>query len=107
MATVPMCGSVTYTTPWDAGQLGAAKPKRALLYHFYDIQAKHRQRFIYRTSFIDRRAEVADKKEAIEIICPKCKRTEILYITREDMPKCPDCDVRMVIRELLKEGKSF
>ena len=48
-----------------------------------------------------------EKKEAIEIACPKCKRTEILYITREDMPKCPDCDTPMVIREVLKEGKSY
>ena len=46
------------------------------------------------------------QKEAIEIICPKCKRTEIVYITKEEMPKCEDCMVRMVFRELLKEGKS-
>ena len=45
-------------------------------------------------------------KEAVEIICPKCKRTEIVYITKETMPKCEDCNVRMVFRELLKEGKS-
>ncbi len=50
---------------------------------------------------------MAEKKEAIEIVCPKCKWTEILYITREDMPKCPECNTRMVIRELLKEGKSY
>ena len=48
-----------------------------------------------------------DQKEAVEIVCPNCKRTEIVYITKEEMPKCEDCKVRMVIRELLKEGKSF
>ena len=47
-----------------------------------------------------------NQKEAIEIVCPKCKRTEIVYITKEDMPKCEDCNKRMVFRELLKEGKS-
>ncbi len=49
----------------------------------------------------------AHQKEAIEIVCPKCKRTEIVYITKEEMPKCEDCNVRMVFRELLKEGKSY
>ena len=48
-----------------------------------------------------------DQKEAVEIVCPNCKRTEIVYITKEEVPKCEDCKVRMVIRELLKEGKSF
>ena len=47
-----------------------------------------------------------DQKEAVEIICPNCKRTEIVYITGEQMPKCEECNIRMVFRELLKEGKS-
>ena len=48
-----------------------------------------------------------DQKEAVEIVCPNCKRTEIVYITKEDMTKCEDCSSPMVFRELLKEGKSF
>jgi hypothetical protein len=47
-----------------------------------------------------------DPKEAVEIICPHCKRTEIVYITKEEMPKCEDCSGRMFFRELLKKGKS-
>jgi len=47
------------------------------------------------------------KKEAIEVICPKCNRTEIVYIPKEDIPKCPNCGINMVIRELLTEGKSY
>jgi hypothetical protein len=47
------------------------------------------------------------EKEAIEVICPKCKRTEIIYLPEEEMPKCEHCKVRMVIRELLDEGKSY
>lgn len=47
------------------------------------------------------------KKEAIEVICPKCKRTEIIYLPDEEMPKCEHCNIRMVIRELLDEGKSY
>ena len=49
----------------------------------------------------------SDQKEAVEIVCPKCKRTEIVYITKEDMPTCEDCGVPMVFREILKEGKSY
>jgi len=45
--------------------------------------------------------------EMIEVICPKCQRTEIIKLAKEDMPTCPVCDVRMVIREVLKEGKSY
>jgi ribosomal protein S27E len=48
-----------------------------------------------------------DKKEPIEIKCPKCNRTEIIYLPIEDFPKCPDCKIEMVIKELLDEGKSY
>ena len=44
---------------------------------------------------------------AVELICLKCRRTEIFYVPAEEIPKCPDCDVRMVIREVLREGKSY
>jgi ribosomal protein S27E len=48
------------------------------------------------------------KKQAAEVACPRCHRTEIVYLPIEEMPKCPDCrDVRMVFRELLTEGKSY
>ena len=47
------------------------------------------------------------KDEPIEVKCPRCGRTEIIYLPDEDMPKCPDCDLRMVISELLDEGKSY
>lgn len=42
-----------------------------------------------------------------EVVCPSCRRTQIVYIPREQIPKCPDCDRRMVLRELLREGKSY
>ena len=45
--------------------------------------------------------------EAIEIVCPRCHRTEIVYIPEEPVPYCPDCKIRMVFRELMKEGKSY
>jgi hypothetical protein len=48
-----------------------------------------------------------EKKEAIEVFCPICKRTEIIYIPNEDIPNCPDCKIKMAIRELLTEGKSY
>jgi len=44
---------------------------------------------------------------AVELICLKCKRAEILYVPAEEIPKCPDCGVRMLIKEILREGKSY
>ncbi len=46
-------------------------------------------------------------KEAVEVACPKCHRTEIIYMPEQEIPKCPECDRRMVFRELLTEGKSY
>lgn len=48
-----------------------------------------------------------DKTEMIEVVCPKCQRTEIIQLVKEEMPTCTGCQVRMVIREVLKEGKSY
>ncbi len=45
------------------------------------------------------------RREAIEVICPKCNRTEIVYVPIEEIPKCSDCKTQMVIREILTEGK--
>ena len=47
-----------------------------------------------------------DKREPVEVKCPKCKRTQIVYIPKEEIPKCPDCKVQMNIEEILREGKS-
>ena len=44
---------------------------------------------------------------AVELICLKCRRTEILYVPAEEVPKCRDCNVRMTINEVLREGKSY
>lgn len=48
-----------------------------------------------------------ERQEAIEVKCPKCGRTEIIYVPKEEIPKCSVCNVSMVIRELLDEGKSY
>ena len=45
-----------------------------------------------------------DKMEAVEIVCPRCKHTEIRYLPEETIPKCPECNLQMVIKELLDEG---
>jgi ribosomal protein S27E len=47
------------------------------------------------------------KRDAVEVVCPKCKHTEIVYIQAEDIPRCPQCNIPMVIREILTEGKSY
>jgi len=48
-----------------------------------------------------------EKLEAIEVECPRCRNTQIVYIPKEEIPKCPQCNVQMVIRELLDEGKAY
>lgn len=48
-----------------------------------------------------------ERKEPIQVICPRCRLTEIIYLPCDDLPKCPDCNIPMVIAELLDEGKSY
>lgn len=48
-----------------------------------------------------------EKIQSAEIKCPRCHRTQIIYIGKEQIPKCPDCGTMMVISELLGEGKSY
>jgi ribosomal protein S27E len=48
-----------------------------------------------------------ERNEPVEVVCPKCRRTEIVYIPKEQTPNCPDCRTQMVFRELLCEGKSY
>ena len=48
------------------------------------------------------------KNEPIQLICPKCRYEMIVYLPLEDLPMCPECkETRMVIEELLDEGKSY
>jgi len=47
------------------------------------------------------------KKEPIEVVCPRCRYTEIIYLPIEDLPRCPQCNIQMSISELLDEGKSY
>ncbi|MDT8420746.1 MAG: hypothetical protein RQ754_09965 [Desulfuromonadales bacterium] len=47
------------------------------------------------------------KNEPIEIICLKCRYTEIVYLPIDDLPRCPRCNSPMSLSELLDEGKSY
>ena len=47
------------------------------------------------------------KKEPIQVVCLKCRYTQIVYFPLDDLPLCPECGTRMVIQELLDEGKSY
>ena len=47
-----------------------------------------------------------DKAEPVQLECPRCRYTLIVYIPIEQIPRCPKCDMPMIIRELLDEGKS-
>ena len=41
------------------------------------------------------------------MVCPRCKRTEIVYLPKEEVPNCPICKVEMVVKEVLTEGKAY
>ena len=45
--------------------------------------------------------------EALEVVCPRCRHTELVYSPKEEIPKCPACKIRMVVKEILTEGKSY
>ena len=49
---------------------------------------------------------MTERTEPVEVVCPTCQYTEIVYLPKEDIPKCPSCRTDMIIRELLREGKS-
>ncbi len=50
---------------------------------------------------------MAEPNQPVEVVCPTCRRTQIVYIPKEAVPTCPDCHVKMVLREVLREGKSY
>ncbi len=50
---------------------------------------------------------MGNKIQLIEVKCPKCQRTQIVRIPKEEIPICPDCKVQMIISEVLDEGKSY
>ncbi len=43
----------------------------------------------------------------LEVECPKCGYTEIIYAPQEEIPLCPKCSTQMAIKEILTEGKSY
>ncbi|MFO7817966.1 MAG: hypothetical protein ACQES5_09600 [Thermodesulfobacteriota bacterium] len=45
------------------------------------------------------------KVEAVEFVCPVCKRSQIVYLPDEPIPECPVCKKKMVMKEVLTEGK--
>ena len=47
------------------------------------------------------------KPAYFDVICPECRYTEIVDIQNEQIPRRHHCGTRMVLRELLKEGRSF
>ncbi|WP_167505965.1 hypothetical protein [Desulfosediminicola flagellatus] len=50
------------------------------------------------------------ENEPVLLVCPKCRETMIVYLPIEDLPHCPnpECEgTRMIIEELLDEGKSY
>lgn len=50
---------------------------------------------------------MAKNNQTVEAICPKCKHTEIVYLPKEQLPKCEKCGTQMVINEILTEGKAY
>ena len=48
-----------------------------------------------------------ERQEAVEVICPKCRDTRIVYFPKESMPTCPVCKVEMIVKEVLTEGNTL
>lgn len=51
-------------------------------------------------------ASEKQKITTVEVKCPLCDHTQIVYIPREEIPECPVHKVKMMIKEVLEEGKS-
>lgn len=45
------------------------------------------------------------KRVAVEVHCPVHHITRVIYLPEEEMPECPKCGKRMIIKEVLSEGK--
>ncbi|GAB6178200.1 hypothetical protein JCM16814_30910 [Desulfobaculum senezii] len=45
------------------------------------------------------------KREAVEVHCPTHKISQVIYLPEEEMPACPVCKKKMIIKEILTEGK--
>lgn len=46
-----------------------------------------------------------ERQNAVEVVCPKCRQTQIVYFPKETMPVCQHCRIEMVFKEILTEGK--
>lgn len=45
------------------------------------------------------------KRDFVEVVCPRCRTTRIIVVPEESMPRCENCRVEMLIKEVLTEGK--
>lgn len=45
------------------------------------------------------------KRVAVEVHCPVHKISRVIYQPDEEMPVCPKCGKKMIIKEVLTEGK--
>jgi len=67
----------------------------------------YKKRHFAKVSDCNQDVTMPDKNEPVEVICPKCKHTQIIYLKREDIPKCSECDRSMIMRDFLMEGESY
>lgn len=45
------------------------------------------------------------RREFVEVVCPKCRKIQIIAVPEEPMPRCEICKRDMIIKEVLTEGK--
>ena len=50
---------------------------------------------------------MVEKNQMVEVICPKCRDTRIISLPAETLPKCAQCNLQMIIKEILTEGKCY
>lgn len=47
-----------------------------------------------------------EKLEPVEVCCPRCGRTQIVYLPEEKPPVCPEDRLVMVVRDPVGDGRS-
>jgi ribosomal protein S27E len=91
-------------------QITGVMPQLALFFNSFIIVCsfyRGKTNLFQGVTGMSRKNSDSDKVQAVEVKCPKCEFTQIKYIPKEQIGKCPECGSNMIISEILEEGKSY